>query len=1161
NLCHNETYLTRLHINDLTNYDCYTCHAGKGSNYGSTALRIIQEYKANGRQPDNKAGCPDCHPNVTGVKNDPQTLSNTAHVTLHDPNSSTSSPCNIDCHVETDLPAVHHNNLTSSCLTCHATYARIEAQNAIAKYKLDGTKAGCKDCHETLDHTTLHVPNPATSATCIAAECHGDNPLPVIHEPNDCSLCHGAGVRQEVQDAILNYKNNGTFAGCNDCHANANHGALHTISQNENASCVNCHVDPVDPEPKYLPNIHTASGQNISTSCPRCHSSVDPKVQNAILKYSTDKIEENKAICNDCHTNLNHVTLHTTNPNTSVPCMTCHIDTDHQYLPDVHTAAGQNISTSCSKCHSSLDSTVQNAILKYSTDKIEANKAGCNDCHKGETSPHTCVTCHENNINGRRAITPEFRLRSHHVTTVSVTPDDCMDCHDISKHAQGTVYLKNADGGSAIAYNPDNTSSATPFCLGCHDSDSKNSRPFSDNNKPISSAKNWDSMDIETKFSNLGTADSNKYPPTVVPPGLSAKGWKYNTVPNEKKAYSPHGNPSNNEPNGNTSDTQVACLDCHNSHGSGLPTIIKTTATYTPASIEDFCWNCHLNAQNAPDKASAYLKDPGNNIVRDYYGGYRWGENDGTGFKGDWLGAFTFKNGRFMSSHFFPSKTHDLSNTWSRSTIGCTDCHDPHGINPGLANAKYMVPILKGTWLVSPFKEDRPPLTSFDSHMPETVQEGEEGYVNGKKPRSRPDLNFNNPPDPGAGYADGTGGLGHEGFFIEENTLGAYGTYAKHDENNNITINRIAEDDTKFAGLCLKCHTKTNLKSAWSGHGVVKGWGGASKDIFTSSIANNTQNEGEEGSDNFSWGVKLRSQQSSGFIQNDYHQFTCSKCHSPHASRLKRLMITNCLDNKGKHSEFSDMLRVGATNCHSTSRGNGWNDETPWIPAATPATPGTVDTAILSPATSNILTGNNQLMTFTAKNNKTYKLKYYYVELSYNLSALNVTNLVCTPAANYTSLDIANRKIIIQWEDVDPRVVLMVNFSCNSNNAGTFNITKSKIEYENNLGQKYAGNCNSAVINVTVPDTQAPGIPANLSGTAVSKSQINLTWSASTDNVGVKGYNVYKNGTKIATTTSTSYSASGLSSSTYYKFKVSAYDAAGNTSGFSTEITVKTLSR
>ena len=91
-------------------------------------------------------------------------------------------------------------------------------------------------------------------------------------------------------------------------------------------------------------------------------------------------------------------------------------------------------------------------------------------------------------------------------------------------------------------------------------------------------------------------------------------------------------------------------------------------------------------------------------------------------------------------------------------------------------------------------------------------------------------------------------------------------------------------------------------------------------------------------------------------------------------------------------------------------------------------------------------------------------------------------------------------------------------------------------------------------------DTQAPTVPTGLSGQAISSSQINLSWTASTDNIGVTGYRIYRNGALIGTSTITSYSNTGLSASTTYTYAVSAYDAAGNVSSQSASASATTLS-
>jgi hypothetical protein len=92
------------------------------------------------------------------------------------------------------------------------------------------------------------------------------------------------------------------------------------------------------------------------------------------------------------------------------------------------------------------------------------------------------------------------------------------------------------------------------------------------------------------------------------------------------------------------------------------------------------------------------------------------------------------------------------------------------------------------------------------------------------------------------------------------------------------------------------------------------------------------------------------------------------------------------------------------------------------------------------------------------------------------------------------------------------------------------------------------------------PDNEAPSIPQNLTASVVSTSQVNLSWSVSTDNVAVTGYRIYRDGTQIAITNTNSYSNTGLSSNTTYRYRVAAYDAAGNTSGQSNEVSATTQS-
>ena len=104
-------------------------------------------------------------------------------------------------------------------------------------------------------------------------------------------------------------------------------------------------------------------------------------------------------------------------------------------------------------------------------------------------------------------------------------------------------------------------------------------------------------------------------------------------------------------------------------------------------------------------------------------------------------------------------------------------------------------------------------------------------------------------------------------------------------------------------------------------------------------------------------------------------------------------------------------------------------------------------------------------------------------------------------------------------------------------------------------------------ITPAVADTTPPSTPTGLTATAISSSQIDLFWTASTDNVAVTGYKVYRctgvgcTPTVLFTTLGvvTTYSNTGLTASTDYGYKVSAIDAAGNESVLSATAYAATL--
>ena len=91
-------------------------------------------------------------------------------------------------------------------------------------------------------------------------------------------------------------------------------------------------------------------------------------------------------------------------------------------------------------------------------------------------------------------------------------------------------------------------------------------------------------------------------------------------------------------------------------------------------------------------------------------------------------------------------------------------------------------------------------------------------------------------------------------------------------------------------------------------------------------------------------------------------------------------------------------------------------------------------------------------------------------------------------------------------------------------------------------------------------DTTPPTTPGNVQAAAVSSTQINVSWSASSDNVGVAGYRIFRNGNQVgSTTTALTFSDTGLTPSTQYSYTVVAYDAAANVSPPSSPVSATTL--
>ena len=123
-----------------------------------------------------------------------------------------------------------------------------------------------------------------------------------------------------------------------------------------------------------------------------------------------------------------------------------------------------------------------------------------------------------------------------------------------------------------------------------------------------------------------------------------------------------------------------------------------------------------------------------------------------------------------------------------------------------------------------------------------------------------------------------------------------------------------------------------------------------------------------------------------------------------------------------------------------------------------------------------------------------------------------------------------------------------------STQAGTYVAT-----YTNTCGAKTVQNFTVTVNGGTV-DTQAPTTPGTPTASNITGSGCTLSWTASTDNIAVTGYQILRNGTAIMTVSGNTANVTGLAAATTYSFTVKAYDAASNYSAASGATSVTTSS-
>ncbi|WP_236685627.1 CxxxxCH/CxxCH domain c-type cytochrome [Geobacter pickeringii] len=537
-----------------------------------------------------------------------------------------------------------------------------------------------------------------------------------------------------------------------------------------------------------------------------------------------------------------------------------------------------------------------------------------------------CYPCHmEANANG--TVNPAFHNRSSNRT---------VDLVIWKNGARGAtpVFTRYTAAGSASRKRTE-YAKINNVCIGCHRGNAATATPFSasgDTRTP--EAYSWDTYSIYERYSTAtttawGKVTGNSTVNKTLTKAYSAhgradlnqRGWTFGSYTGGPK----HVNAG--------SSVKVLCIDCHNSHGTlatGVMTsyssatgrysggMLKSTiqgvdgynATYAPVAGGDpaapnknvyntgasLCFDCHNNKTSSATMPWGYNSTFGSSQPiygyndKPYFGNY-------STFASTITYPYKANNPTNKGGHYGPSSP--LTTTVTQRTFPsgmkdraysagvsspinglCTPCHDPHGVSPSLgANQQYGVPLLKGTWVTSPYKMDATPQNTNEVR-------------GGSSHQPTPALNVGSTPL----------------YRIDQNSMqaGTSGTPATAKSWTFATAATTLQTttDTQFAGLCTGCHNKSvlnNTAAVQKAPGTTGSWRSMTR-------IHNTVN---------GWAVTTGT---GGNMGNKVHAFTCSKCHTPHNARLPRLMVTNCLDAKhrgrvvtgGNPQEYTTYYQSGA---------------------------------------------------------------------------------------------------------------------------------------------------------------------------------------------------------------------------------------------------------
>ncbi len=171
------------------------------------------------------------------------------------------------------------------------------------------------------------------------------------------------------------------------------------------------------------------------------------------------------------------------------------------------------------------------------------------------------------------------------------------------------------------------------------------------------------------------------------------------------------------------------------------------------------------------------------------------------------------------------------------------------------------------------------------------------------------------------------------------------------------------------------------------------------------------------------------------------------------------------------------------------------------------------------------------------------------------------TGAKLTWTASKDNVEVAGYNVYLNDEKVNDELITGTEYDLADLTANTeYNVTVTAVDAAGNESEKSEA---ATFTTEAEKDTEAPTAPTEVKATEVTETTAKVTWSEATDNVGVVGYNVYLNETKVNDTlvTGTEYALTELTEATEYAVRVTAVDAAENESARSEAATFTTLKK